>query len=106
MKCAKCHKPLDPRAKHFHHIKGWADGGPTLIKNGAAVCPTCHSIIGNKERVKKAEARSKTKAKAKPKTKAKSTKKRTTRRRSPDPFGVGEIKVPRISVPSIKVPKW
>ena len=54
-KCAKCHKPLDPRAVHFHHIKPWSSGGRTITVNGAALCPTCHEIITHKERLKKVD---------------------------------------------------
>jgi 5-methylcytosine-specific restriction endonuclease McrA len=54
-KCAKCHKPLDPRAIHFHHIKPWSSGGRTITVNGAALCPTCHEIITHKERLKKVD---------------------------------------------------
>ncbi|MEM3580519.1 MAG: HNH endonuclease signature motif containing protein [Candidatus Bathyarchaeia archaeon] len=54
-KCARCHKPLDPRATHFHHIKPWSAGGRTITVNGAAVCANCHEIITHKERLKKVD---------------------------------------------------
>jgi len=66
-KCAICHKPLDPRATHFHHIKPWSSGGRTITVNGAALCPNCHAIITHKERLRKVN-RKKKKKKAKPKT--------------------------------------
>jgi hypothetical protein len=49
------HGKLDPTATHFHHIKGWADGGETKVKNGAAVCPNCHVKIAHEERLAKQE---------------------------------------------------
>lgn len=61
-KCAKCHKPLDPRAIHFHHIKPWSSGGRTITQNGAALCPTCHEILTHKERLKKVDKRRKKKS--------------------------------------------
>ena len=52
-KCAICHKILDPRAIDFDHIKPWAASGKTIIRNGAALCPTCHRIKTHKSLVKK-----------------------------------------------------
>jgi uncharacterized Zn finger protein (UPF0148 family) len=60
------------RAKHFHHIKGWADGGMTVIKNGAVVCPTCHAILSHNEKIKKVDSVRSTRAKAKRTSKTKS----------------------------------
>ena len=60
-KCARCHKRLDPRAKHFHHAKPWASGGRTKTANGKAVCPTCHKILTHQEQVKQADSTRKTK---------------------------------------------
>ncbi len=54
-KCGKCHKPLDMRAIEYHHIKPWSAGGRTITVNGAALCPTCHKIIGHEERLKEQE---------------------------------------------------
>ena len=53
IKCAECHKPLDLRAVEYHHIKAWAAQGRTKTQNGAALCPTCHSLKTHKERLKK-----------------------------------------------------
>lgn len=52
-KCAICHKKLDPRAIDYDHIKEWSASGKTIIKNGAALCPTCHRIKTHKSLVKK-----------------------------------------------------
>ena len=52
-KCAICHKKLDPRAIEFDHRKEWSASGKTTIKNGAALCPTCHRIKTHKSLVKK-----------------------------------------------------
>ncbi|MGW5362801.1 DUF222 domain-containing protein [Actinopolymorpha pittospori] len=30
---------------HAHHIRHWADGGPTDVKNGVLLCPTHHEMI-------------------------------------------------------------
>lgn len=53
MKCAVCHKALEPIAIHFHHLKEWSANGPTVVKNGAAVCPTCHVKETHKQNLKK-----------------------------------------------------
>jgi len=50
--CSKCGNKLDPRATQFDHIKPYAKGGKTEIKNIRALCSNCHSIITNKSRVK------------------------------------------------------
>jgi recombinational DNA repair protein (RecF pathway) len=77
-RCAKCHDPLDPRAKHFHHIKGWAAGGRTVTVNGAALCPTCHAKTEHNERLNKVDRTSKTiKAKTRKSSPAQKKKKRT-----------------------------
>lgn len=52
-KCAICHEPFNFRIVQYHHIKGWAANGKTIIKNAAAVCPNCHSEITHNERLKK-----------------------------------------------------
>jgi len=54
-KCAKCHCKLDPRAIEFDHIKEWSASGKTIIKNGAALCPTCHRIKTHNSRVEKVD---------------------------------------------------
>ena len=33
-KCARCHKPLDPRAIQYDHTKPWASGGRTITVMG------------------------------------------------------------------------
>lgn len=63
--CAKCHKKLDPRAIHYHHIKPWAYGGRTVVENGAAVCPTCHTLLDHEMRLKNAESKSRQSTKPK-----------------------------------------
>src|ERR1039458_270577 len=52
-KCAVCHNKLDPRAIEYDHIKEWSVLGKTIIKNGAALCPTCHKIKTHNSLVKK-----------------------------------------------------
>lgn len=54
-KCAKCHKPLDPRAIQYDHVKPWADKGRTITQNGAALCSICHDIKTHGDRLKKIE---------------------------------------------------
>ena len=44
-KCAgtSCeHSILEKSYVKFHHKKGWADKGQTVIENGQAVCSDCH----------------------------------------------------------------
>jgi hypothetical protein len=36
MKCAVCHKKLDPRDIEYDHKKPWASGGRTKTENGRA----------------------------------------------------------------------
>ena len=57
-KCAVCHKKLDPRAIEFDHIREWSASGKTIIKNGAALCPTCHRIKTHNSLVKKIDKHS------------------------------------------------
>ncbi len=57
-KCAKCHTRLDVRIAEYHHIKGWAAQGRTVIRNGAALCPNCHKLTTHKERLKSIEIKS------------------------------------------------
>jgi 5-methylcytosine-specific restriction endonuclease McrA len=42
-KCAGCNKWLDPLHTHYDHIKPWALGGRTIVKNCQALCANCHS---------------------------------------------------------------
>jgi superfamily II DNA or RNA helicase len=39
--CGVCDGNL-PEVFHVHHVIPWADGGPTQVDNGMAVCPECH----------------------------------------------------------------
>jgi 5-methylcytosine-specific restriction endonuclease McrA len=106
-KCWYCGKPLQATIAEFHHLKPHSRKGKTVSGNGVALHPDCHRTIHKQESLKKADTkRPKTTTNAKPKAREKSTKKRSTRRNSPDPFGVGEIKVPRLRVPGIRIPKW
>lgn len=77
-KCAKCKEPLLRSATHYDHKIPWEKGGKTEVKNGQALCATCHSIKSNKDRLKKVDKRRKSK--------------------SNDPFGFGEIKPPKIKL--------
>jgi 5-methylcytosine-specific restriction endonuclease McrA len=58
-KCAKCHKKLDPRAIHFHHVKPWSSGGRTIVANERALCASCHEILSHEERLKKTDKKRK-----------------------------------------------
>ncbi|MBI2664225.1 HNH endonuclease [Candidatus Woesearchaeota archaeon] len=54
-KCAGSHcghKPLLRSATHYDHIIPWEKGGKTVVSNGQALCPTCHSVKSNKDRLK------------------------------------------------------
>lgn len=44
--CAVCGERLEDEF-HMHHRCRWADGGPTLLANGAAVCGKCHPSAVN-----------------------------------------------------------
>lgn len=55
-KCAKCRKPLLRSAVHFDHKTPWEDGGKTEVKNGQALCPNCHTVKNNKDRLKKIDS--------------------------------------------------
>ena len=45
--CSICKKIL---TKNFHadHIKSYSNNGPTILKNGQAVCPNCNLSKGSK----------------------------------------------------------
>lgn len=45
-KCAICKVVLDA-GWHADHVHPWSLGGPTSIKNGQALCPTCNLTKGN-----------------------------------------------------------
>ncbi len=73
-KCAKCRKFLDPRAIEYDHAKAWSAGGKTTIKNGRALCPTCHKLKTHKDTLSKVD------------------KKRT--KRSPNPLNISLLSQP------------
>jgi len=54
-RCARCHKRLDLRATHFHHVKPYALGGKTKTVNAVALCSECHDKIHHEQRLKKLE---------------------------------------------------
>ena len=55
-KCARCHKKLDPREIEYDHKKPWAAGGKTTtVKNGRALCGSCHKIITHTTRLKEVD---------------------------------------------------
>ncbi|MEM1563682.1 MAG: HNH endonuclease signature motif containing protein [Candidatus Bathyarchaeia archaeon] len=56
-RCARCHKLLDLRATHFHHVKPWASGGKTRTANGVALCSECHDKVHHEQRLKKLEGK-------------------------------------------------
>ncbi|MBN0974513.1 MULTISPECIES: HNH endonuclease signature motif containing protein [unclassified Gordonia (in: high G+C Gram-positive bacteria)] len=41
--CIKCGAP--PSHTQVHHIKAWADGGPTDLDNGCLLCQRCHTQV-------------------------------------------------------------
>ncbi|MCX6818524.1 MAG: HNH endonuclease [Candidatus Aenigmarchaeota archaeon] len=49
------HKTLLRSATHYDHIIPWEKGGKTVVSNGQALCPTCHSVKSNKDRLKKVD---------------------------------------------------
>jgi 5-methylcytosine-specific restriction endonuclease McrA len=80
-KCAICHKTLDPRDIEYDHKTPWADKGRTKVKNGRAVCGSCHNIKTHNDRLKKTEG------------------KKTTKKALSDPF---EVKIPEFKMPKGK----
>ncbi|HLD02414.1 MAG TPA: HNH endonuclease [Candidatus Nanoarchaeia archaeon] len=46
------HSRLRASAVHYDHIKPHKTGGKTILSNGQALCPTCHSFKTNKETIK------------------------------------------------------
>jgi superfamily II DNA or RNA helicase len=45
-RCAQCGIDLDPRAAHGAHIQAHSLDGPTIISNGALLCPPCNLKAG------------------------------------------------------------
>lgn len=43
--CGRAQEEVSFGEAHFHHIKRWIDGGPTTVKNGALMHPSCHFKI-------------------------------------------------------------
>ncbi|MDT0221217.1 DUF222 domain-containing protein [Gordonia sp. AC31] len=41
--CVKCGAP--PSHTQVHHIKSWAEGGPTDLDNGCLLCQRCHTQV-------------------------------------------------------------
>ncbi|MCT1353159.1 HNH endonuclease signature motif containing protein [Gordonia sp. p3-SID1431] len=41
--CIKCGAP--PSHTQVHHIRSWADGGPTDLDNGCLLCQRCHTQV-------------------------------------------------------------
>ena len=57
------HSQLLRAATHYDHIKPHEDGGKTIVKNGQALCATCHALKSNKDRLKKVDKKRKGKIK-------------------------------------------
>ena len=55
------HSQLLRGATHYDHIKPHEDGGKTTVKNGQALCATCHALKSNKDRLKKVDKKRKKK---------------------------------------------
>lgn len=51
-KCTMRKERLLRSATHFDHKIPWELGGKTIISNGQALCPTCHAIKTNRDRLK------------------------------------------------------
>ncbi|MEK6885615.1 MAG: HNH endonuclease signature motif containing protein [Nanoarchaeota archaeon] len=62
-KCARCHKPLDMRAKHLDHKKEVYKGGKSKISNLQYLCANCHNIKTHEDKLKKVEKRRNSKPK-------------------------------------------
>jgi HNH endonuclease len=45
--CSRCGKQL-PEQFHADHVLPWSRGGRTITTNGAALCPRCNLIKGNR----------------------------------------------------------
>ena len=83
-KCARCHKPLDPRAIEYDHKKPWAAGGRTKTINGRALCANCHKIITHNQILGKVEGRRRHGRKTK--------QRRKKSRKMQNPFGLPDYK--------------
>lgn len=46
-RCAMCNTPLNNKF-HGDHKVPWSKGGPTILKNGQALCGMCNLKKGNK----------------------------------------------------------
>ncbi|HCJ22030.1 MAG TPA: hypothetical protein DHV64_11005 [Erythrobacter sp.] len=46
-RCAICGDPLG-KVFHADHVIAWTNGGPTITKNGQALCPPCNLTKGAK----------------------------------------------------------
>ena len=44
-RCSRCETPLH-RSFHADHVVPFAAGGPTDVRNGQALCPTCNARKG------------------------------------------------------------
>jgi hypothetical protein len=80
-KCAICHKILDPRDIEYDHKTPWADKGRTKVKNGRAVCGSCHNIKTHNDKLKKTEG------------------KKTTKKVPVNPL---DVKIPGLKMPKMK----
>lgn len=63
-KCAGAHcrhASLLRSATHFDHIIPWEKGGKTVVSNGQAFCPTCHTLKSQKDRLRNVDKKRKTK---------------------------------------------
>jgi len=56
-RCARCHKPLDMRAKHLDHKKEVYKGGKSKINNLQYLCANCHNIKTHEDKLRKVEKR-------------------------------------------------
>ena len=81
-RCARCKERLMRAAVHYDHKKPWELGGRTTVSNGQALCPNCHAVKTNEDRLKRTD-----KTATSSKRRKATMKKRS--RRSNDPFGLG-----------------
>jgi 5-methylcytosine-specific restriction endonuclease McrA len=59
-KCARCHEKLGV-GYHFDHIKPWAEGGKTTVRNGQVLCAQCHEEKSHRGRLDTVDEGRKTK---------------------------------------------
>ncbi len=95
-KCYVCKRPITHDHFEVGHNKAVAKGGKDNITNLRPICSNCNRAMGTMsiEQYKKKYFGKETKSTAKPPKKAKPK----IKSKSNDPFGFGEIKIPKIKL--------